>query len=243
MKLASSTSGVVKKVIESIDIARMCLCSIFVDDIKTNLITFKITQANVGMSVKAASLPADVVSAPLPTSGTEVVFAMTTESFATAMECLPNLEMSDAPPLEVATCMATPVIPDDGGPGAEVRQRVGALGAQAEAQLRLRYAEEITARAAVRLTRLRSRKRSLDDLDLHEVVVIDDDQSSGVAHRNGGRTSLGADGERNESKDDRANNAPSQPKFSSPSRERGNVLPFRHASGKASNATKPSKCV
>lgn len=194
-----------------------------------------------GMSVKAAALPADVVSAPLPPSGnTEVVFAMTTESFATAMECLPNLEMSDAPPLEVASCMATPVIPDDGGPGAEVRQRVGALNAQAEAQLRLRYAEEVTARAAVRLARLRSRKRSLDDLDLHE-VVLHDEESLGAAHRNDGRTSLGADGEKKALKDDRYNNAQAQPKFSSPSRERGNVMPFRRS--KASDAVKPSECI
>lgn len=102
-------------------------------------------------------------------SSTEVVFAITKESFATAMECLPSLEMADAPPVDVAVCMATPVVPDEGGHGEEIRQRAASLGQRVETELRLRYVEEITSRAAVRAGDVRRRKRSLDDLDVDEV--------------------------------------------------------------------------
>ena len=101
-------------------------------------------------------------------SPTEVVFAITKESFATAMECLPSLEMADAPPVEVAVCMATPVVPDEGGHGEEIRQRAASLGERVETELRLRYAEEVALRAATRAGDLRRRKRSLNDADINE---------------------------------------------------------------------------
>jgi hypothetical protein len=113
--------------------------------------------------------PHTTIVSPGP-AGPEIAYALASRG-ASFLECLPNIEMKDAPSVDLATCMATPVIPDE-GPGAEVRQRAAAIATEAEEQLRLRYAEEITARAAVRLGRgtSSSRKRSLDDLDLHEAL-------------------------------------------------------------------------
>ena len=121
--------------------------------------------------------------AQVPPPSSEIAYAFASEGI-TSIECLP-LEMKTAPSLsasmDLAMCMATPVIPDE-GPGAEVRQRVAAIGAQAEAQLRLRYAEEIASRAVVRLRRMSSgRKRSLDDLDLHEALQEVDDAAAAAA--------------------------------------------------------------
>jgi len=116
----------------------------------------------------------------------EITYALASRG-ASFLECLPSIEMKDAPSIDLATCMATPVIPDE-GPGAEVRQRAAAIATEAQAQLRLRYAEEITARAAVRVGRATrsSRKRSLDDLDLHETLQELESSESGA--RSNGNT-------------------------------------------------------
>ena len=127
---------------------------------------------SLGNAVKTSAVLVDSpmeTSLPLsPAPSADLVFAIATKGLPST-ECLANIEMKDAPSLDLAMCMATPVVPDE-GPGAEVRQRAAAMNAQAEMQLRLRYAEEIAARAAVRMRRILSRKRSVDDLDLHEIL-------------------------------------------------------------------------
>ena len=137
----------------------------------TDCYFYHLQHSRVSSGVKTSAIAMDApVDSALPLSpgpsGSEIVYSLTSRGL-TSLECLPSIEMKDAPPVDIAFCMATPVVPDE-GPGAEVRERAANMAAQAEAQLRLRYAEEIAARAAVRVRRMCSKKRSLDDLDLFQ---------------------------------------------------------------------------
>lgn len=119
-------------------------------------------------SAYAVDVPMET-SLPLsPVPSADIVYAIATKGLPST-ECLASMEMKDAPSLDLAVCMATPVVPDE-GPGVEVRQRIAAITKQAEFQIRLRYAEEIAARTAVRMRSRLTRKRSIDDLDLHEIL-------------------------------------------------------------------------
>jgi hypothetical protein len=161
-----------------------------------------------GSSVVTAALPMDAVGSDGPLApASELVYAVSTEGFQT-LECLPSIEMKDAPPLDIAMCMASPMIPEE-GPGAEARQRAAAMAARVEAELRMRYVQEVAARSALRVSRLRSRKRSLDDLDLHKTL-----QEANAA----------ADNQQKDKKDA----SPSKTKrLESGGNNRSNVMPFR----------------
>lgn len=137
-----------------------------------------------GDSLKPHAISLDVPPSPSAPSvhDSDLVYAVASKGL-TATECLASIEMEQAPPLvqvssseqrlralDVAACMATPVLPDEGN-GELVQKTASKLGARAEAQLRLRYAQEIT-NAAARSSTLRrlSRKRSLDELDIAETL-------------------------------------------------------------------------
>lgn len=117
------------------------------------------------------------------TTDAAFMYAIAREGLVTATACMPAIEMDEAPALvgsaqalarerdaadmAAASCMATPVM-DDRTNGELVHRRAAKLGSDAELQLRVRYAAEVSyaSRAAgPRLRRAGSRKRSLDDLD------------------------------------------------------------------------------
>ena len=186
----------------------------------------------------AFDAPPDTTIPMSPAPSTEITYALASRGIS-FLECLPSIEMKDAPSLDLATCMATPVIPDD-GLGAEVRQRAAAIATEAEAQLRLRYVEEITARAAVRLGRITNRKRSLDDLDLHEALQELESSSlppsSTVPKRN-------ADGSENENIDHKEEEQKKKYEEELRGPQKSNVVPFKRPSTAAVLAvakTKPS---
>ncbi len=178
-------------------------------------------------SAMAFEVPPDTtIISPAPSMEINYALASRGVSF---LECLPSIEMKDAPSLDLATCMATPVIPDE-GTGAEVRQRAAAIANEAEVELRLRYAEEITARAAVRLGRITSnRKRSLDDLDLYEALQ-ELDGSSALRSTDGG----GGGGQQQSSANENIDHKQEEQKRKYEEELRGpqrsNVVPFKRPS-------------
>ncbi|KAL4513372.1 hypothetical protein Ndes2526B_g05049 [Nannochloris sp. 'desiccata'] len=182
-------------------------------------------------SAMALDAPPDTtIGSPAPQP--EISYALASRGIS-FLECLPSIEMKDAPSVDLATCMATPVIPDE-GPGAEVRQRAAAIATQAEEQLRLRYAEEITARVAVRFGRITSsnRKRSLDDLDLHE--ALQELESSGGGALNNARSNNNNNGINSNPSNENIDHKQEEQKKKYEEELRGpqksNVVPFKRPS-------------
>lgn len=116
-----------------------------------------------------------IPTVPIPE---DVAFAVASKGIISATECLASIDMAEAPQLsdhhvnqfDVASCLATPVIPDQNN-GELVQQRAARLSAQSEVHLRLRYMQEISGAAVRSSIRRLTRKRSLDDLDLHEAIM------------------------------------------------------------------------
>lgn len=142
-----------------------------------------------GLHTQAVGFSADATTTVgPPVQNNDIVYAMAakgitaTECFA-EMETAPDLVHSSssdirARALDIAACMATPVLADEGN-GELVKEKAAKLEARTQAELRTRYVQEITSAAsranfANRLRRL-NRKRSLDDLDLHEALMSEED--------------------------------------------------------------------
>jgi hypothetical protein len=171
-----------------------------------------------------------VMMSPAPSA--EVTYALASSGVASFLECLPNIEMKDAPSVDIAQCMLNEIIPDE-GIGAEVRQRAAALANEAEIEIRLRYAEEITARAAVRLGRITnssSRKRSLDDLDLYEALQELENADSLNLRGNNNNNGGGQQSSDNENIDHKQEEQKRKYEEELRGPQRSNVVPFKRPS-------------
>lgn len=169
-------------------------------------------------SAALMSMDAPVTLASVPAPSADIMFAMAKEGVLETLECMPSIEMKDAPPVDLAICMATPAVPDE-GPGAEVRQQTNAV----EAELRLRYAQEVATRAAIRFssssptstkTGATRRKRSF-------VVAVDDEHDANEDEQQQEHLQKHGEGEGEESIENDVQHKQKSPNVG------GNVVPFR----------------